>query len=353
MAERLTIDVVRTWLKAVEPGREFHYTKVLDGQVDPSLFGHVRKMMHDLVRSKEIRPSGNRDGFYRVIAKVKPVRWWEANASTYYGLRHPTGHKDNTSFRWEEMVNISPGDLILIGGVSNYGKSCLALNYLAENIDSHDCLLMGNEYTTLDGMPSPKFKRRLDDMSWVKWFKTSGEPKFQLLPVRSDFDSYVEKGKLNIIDWINMPENPYLIGRVLEDIKANLGDGVAIVVVQKSRTSELGVGGQFTEHFADLYLTIDPYADWQSRVTVGKVKDAKGRATGRGWAFKIEDSGANLADIHEITRCPNCYGKGSTQKGRCNDCDGVGWVEMGTESRDTAPQVRRAKGSQHKRRTKE
>ena len=174
------------------------------------------------MQSKDIKPSGNRDGFYKVIAKVKPVKWWEADSSVYFDLRHPMGHKDNTAFRWDELLNISPGDLIVIGGVSNYGKSCLVLNYLAENIDLHDCLVMGNEYTTLDGIPSPKFKRRLDNMSWVKWFNGSSEPKFQLLPVRADFDSYVEKGKLNIIDWINMPENPYLIGKVLEDIKASL-----------------------------------------------------------------------------------------------------------------------------------
>ncbi len=333
MGEQLTIDVVRTWLKQVGLDREFHYTKVLDGQVAQPLYGHLRKMMHDLVQSKEIKPSGNRDGFYRVLAKATPVKWWEADGSVYFDLGHPTGHKDNTRFAWEELVNISPGDLILIGGVSNYGKSCLALNYLGENIDRYNCLVMGNEYTTLDGIPSPKFKRRLENMSWVQWFNGSGEPKFQLLPIRADFDCYVEKGKLNIIDWINMPENPYLIGRVLEDIKANLGDGVAIVVVQKSRTSELGVGGQFTEHFADLYLTIDPYGDWQSRVTIGKVKDAKARATGRSWAFKIEDSGANLAEIREIARCGKCYGKGVTARGRCFDCDGVGWVEM-----DQSPQ---------------
>jgi|GEM_PF-3187778 len=333
MGEKLTIEVVRTWLKEVESGREFHYTKVLEGSVAPSLYGHLRKMMHDLVQSKDLKPSGNKDGFYKVVAKVEPVKWWEADASVYYNIRHPRGHKDNTGFGWEELINISPGDLILIGGVSNYGKSCLALNYLGENIDLHDCLVMGNEYTTLDGMPSPKFKRRLENMSWVEWFDRFGKPKFQLLPVRADFDNYVEKGKLNIVDWINMPENPYMIGKVLEDIKTNLGDGVAIVVVQKSRTSELGVGGQFTEHFADFYLTIDPYGDWQSRVTIGKVKDTKGRATGRSWAFKIEDSGANLAEIRELSRCVKCYGKGITPKGRCLDCEGVGWVEMNHDVR--------------------
>jgi len=328
MGEKLTIDIVRTWLKTVDPGREFHYTKVLDGQVDSSLYGHLRKIMHDLTESKDIKPSGNRDGFYKVIAKVQPVKWWEADARVYYDLRHPRSHKDNTTFGLDELVNISPGDLILISGVSNYGKTCVAFNYVGENLGLHRCLVMGNEYTTLDSMPSPKLKRRIDNMNWAHWFNGSNEPQFQLLPVRAEFESYVQKGALNVIDWINMPENPYLIGRVLEDIKAKLGDGVAIVVIQKSRTSDLGVGGQFTEHFADLYLTIDPYGDFQSRITIGKVKDSKGRATGRGWAFKIEDNGANLAAIREIEKCRKCFGKGMTQKGRCCDCDGLGWVEM-------------------------
>jgi hypothetical protein len=332
----LTTNEVKLWLDTIEPNKEFHYTKILNGLVQPDSYPALRRITSDLVEQRLIKSSGLRDGNFVKIKKIEPVKWWEANAEEYYELRHPMSHVDQTTFAWQDMVNFSPGDVIIIGGVSNFGKSCLALNYLAENMDKHECLLMGNEYTALDGMPSPKFKRRMGNMKWANYFEDDGSPKFQLLPVNSDFGSYVESGKLNIIDWINMPEQPWMIGRIIEDIKKNLGMGMAVIVLQKSRFSELAYGGQGTEHFTDFYITLDPYglpdddSPIETRVTLGKVKDPKEgvRVGGRSWAFQIVDGGANLKNIREVIMCKKCKGKGRfTTGGSCSDCYGNGWTE--------------------------
>ena len=331
--KRLTTDEVRAWVDFIEPGREFHYTKALDGLVHPSMYDSLRKIMYELVKQRVIKPSGMHDGVYKKIQIIEPVKWWEADSSAYYDITHPHSIIDLSTFGWGDIVNISSGDCIVVAGVSNFGKSSVVLNYLARNIDTHQCLLMGNEYTTLDGMPSPKFKRRIESMN-VNWFKEDGSPKFELLPVSADYDCYVQSGKLNIIDWINEPENPYMIGRIMENIKKNIGDGIAVIVVQKNRVNDQGVGGQFTEHFADMYLSLDPYnvdVFPETRITLGKVKDTKQgvRATGRSWVFSIRDNGANLNNIREVTRCKSCYGKGYTHSGKCPNLDCVaGWVAL-------------------------
>jgi hypothetical protein len=277
LLEELTQELVEAWIKTAP--EEFHYTKTLDGLVEPQGYAHLRKIISRCVQKRLIKPIDRR-GNYRVVKHIEPVKWWDADESEYFDLNFPWGHEDDTYFGFADYVKLSPGDLVIISGVSNTGKSALALNILAENVDKYPCVLMGNEYTTLDGEPSPKFKRRMLNMKWVQWHN-GVNPKFDLLPVRSDFEDYVRPGYLNIIDWINITDQFYKIGKVLEDIKTGIGKGLAVVVLQKEEEATLGRGKGFTRDLADLYLTIDPFGDWESRLTVGKVKDSKSAVTGK------------------------------------------------------------------------
>lgn len=327
MTEKLSIDIVRFWCKMATG--DYHYTKVLDGQVDPLSYPQLRKIMHDLVKERGIKPSGNHDGIYRTIKEVKSVRWQEADETKYFDLIYPMGHGgDESCFGFEDLISLSEGDLIVIGGVSNAGKSAVVLNLLGENIDKHECILMGNEYTTLDGKPSPKFKRRMMRMDWADWMDGDGNAKFELLPIRENFEDYIQAGKLNMIDWINLTDQFYKIGKILEDGKVAVGDGLLVAVLQKGEGVDLARGKDFTKDLADLYITIDFYGETESRLTVGKVKEPKARITGRSWAFRIVDSGANLHNIREIRKCYACWGRGYTKQGRCDKCIGKGYIEI-------------------------
>ncbi len=263
---------------------------------------------------------------YRVLQEIEPVRWWEAEDDEVFDFAFPWGHEDNTDFGFSDLMSIYPGDLIVISGVSNSGKSALALNILGENVDKHPCVLMGNEYTALDGQPSSKFKGRMMRMKWVDWFTENGA-KFDLLPIRSNFEDNIQPDKINIIDWINLTDQFYQIGRIIEDIKAKIGKGVAIVVLQKEEDATLGRGKGFTRDMADAYFTVDPYGEWQGRLAIQKVKTPKGRVYNRHWAFSIVDGGANLHNIREIYKCHKCWGKGYTKNGKCIECEGFGYTE--------------------------
>jgi len=271
-------------------------------------------------------------GLYRKVKRVEPIRWHLADEGKFLELAYPKSRDDNTEFGFEDYINLSPGDLIVVGGVSNYGKSALVLNIMGENVDKYEFLLMGNEYATLGGRPSPKFKRRMMRMNWVNWLNGEGEPKFTLLPIRANFEDYIEPDKINIIDWINLTTEFYRIGQIIEDIKAGLGDGLAIIVLQKEEEAEMARGKGFTRDLADVYFTIDPFGDWQSRLTVGKVKDYKKRITGRMWGFSIVDGGANLHNIREIKKCPDCRGKGYIRFGQgykpCEGCEGLKYLDI-------------------------
>jgi len=304
-----------------------------DWQLAPEYRRQLRAVLSKIASSADlIKPSGTRDGWIKVLRKIEPVRWWEADEKAYFELSFPRGHEDNSGFGFEKLFKISPGDLIVIGGVSNFGKTAMALNILAENMDKFTCVLMGNEYTTLDGMPSPKFKRRMMRMTWAEWMDGNNQPKFELLPVRSDFEDYIQPNKANIIDWINLEGGKlYEIGKVFEDIKEAVGQGVAVAVLMKEEDATLARGRGFTKDLADIYMVIDPYGELESRLQFIKVKEPTGRVYNRHWAFRLIDGGANFCDIREIKRCPRCYGKGYTKQGKCDTCFGKGYKELGDE----------------------
>ena len=172
-------------------------------------------------------------------------------------------------------------------------------------------------------------------MDWVQWVDGNGKRKFELLPVGSDYEDYVEADCLNVIDWISLPGEYYLIDRVLNTIKDGVGlHGLSVTVIQKNKNAEFGEGGQRSERYADLVLKIDRYGENESILTIGKVKAAKGKSpTGRMWAFTITDYGANLQYIREVVRCPKCWGKGyigrNSEKKRCPSCEGKKYIDKG------------------------
>jgi len=329
--QELNKNIVRVWLQDIDDNKEFHYKAVLLGQIStPAIDNRLRKIFHDLSKERIIKSSGKRDGWYKKIKRVEPIRWWEADEDNVLDFGFPRGYDDGSAFGFEDLFEIFPGDLIIISGTSNYGKTAIAVNIMAENIDRFKCVLMGSEYTAADGKISPKFKRRLNRMTWAKWMNENGTPKFTLLPIGSDFEDYVQADQLNIIDWITLPGEYYLIDSVLKSIKDRVGNGIVVAVIQKKRGEEWGEGGERTERYADVYLRIDPFGQFESLITVGKVKAPKSKATGRSWAFKIVDYGANLHSIREMVKCPKCWGKGYTGSTnnykKCDVCEGKKFI---------------------------
>jgi len=317
MAEygKLTRQMVETFVDLEED--EFSLEKLrLKHNIDPAS-STFKMAISNLKEKRRIKWIGR--GMYRKVKPVEPVVWWEGETEDPLDFRFPRSYDDDTEFGIENMVEVFAGDLVLLTGRTNGGKTAIALR-----------VLMGSEYTAANGQASPKFKRRMKRMSWANWLK-DGKPRFDLLPVGADYEDYVELDKLNIIDWISLPGEYYLIDRVMKAIKDRVGKGVAVVVLQKNKDAEFAEGGERTQRYADVELRIDAFGKSESLLTIGKVKAPKGRATGRTFAFEIIDYGANLLNIREVVRCNNCRGKGYTGRAdnwkRCTACHGLKYVE--------------------------
>lgn len=310
-------------------------------KIDPASpsWDTLKTLMHNFSKGegKLVKPSGLNDGNYHVVTQVRPVRVFadDRERRPPFQLFFPKDFNTGMEMFFAEFIVIREGDLITIGGVSNYGKTAVALNFCGENI-RYNPVLMGNEYTTRIGEtdeyePTPRFLNRLDNMDWVEWVNSDGQDAFTLLPVREDYAEHIVKDRINIIDWVNLDANKlYDISKVEDDIKAEIGRGIAVIVLQKGEEGNMARGGQFTKDFTDCELIIDRFTERESMLTIGKVKEYTKPVIGKKFAFGIAQ-GVKIVNFREIVKCLTCYGKGWKKSGNtsipCDDCNKTGYID--------------------------
>jgi len=273
----------------------------------------VQKLSYEIQTGK--LEKSNR--IYRYINKDKDIiDWYNSNIDSTINIKWPKG-RDGTKFGFDGCVCISPGDIIVVAGVSNMGKTTFAQNFLWENMDTYPCVLMGNEYTPV------KFKRRISRMTWNDPI-IDGKPKFELIKRLENWADIVEPDKVTIIDWIALPANElYNIGHVIQGIQSKVGNGIALIVLQKDEASNLGRGRAFSEELASLYLTID-----KGRMSVRKAKEWFQHDPNREvYGFDITNGGVEFRNIRPLTKCFNCKGSGQVKGNECYSCHGTGYVE--------------------------
>jgi len=259
------------------------------------------------------------DRLYRYINNsFKYINWVNANITETIDLKYPYGLDDNSQFGFDGRITISPGDVICIAGVSNMGKTCFCQNLLWLNMDDFPCTLMGNEYTPA------KFKRRVSHMTWRNPIKEDGTPKFELIERRENWKDIIRPDNINIIDWINLSDNFYQIGKIIEGIQSKLNKGIAVIALQKDEAKKRGLGGHFSEDLSSLYLTID-----FGRLTIIKAKEwHEFNPNNKIYGFDIVNYGTQFHRIRQIKKCNHCWGSGTYRGSRCEECEGTGYIDM-------------------------
>ena len=266
---------------------------------------------------------------YRVINKdVKTIDWINAEEAETIPVVWPYGRADDSHFGFDGHVCIHPGDVIVVAGRSNVGKTTVLQNFLWDNMDRFRCFVMANEY-----VPS-KFKSRTARMTWANPLNDDGTAKFGLIDRRDGWADVIEPDSINIIDWMNVTDNFYQIGAIIEGIQAKLSKGIVMIAIQKNAGAELGRGGSFSEDLSSLYLSLD-----FNRLTVRKAKDWYDHNPNHEmYGFEIVNGGTQFHNIRKVVACRVCRGsgqiwcKGSGQE-KCGGCAGVGYIDA-RESED-------------------
>jgi hypothetical protein len=213
-----------------------------------------RQTIHRLLKEDVIVKSGNKENMYRKVNDdCKPLDWINCKTDEY-PMRLP--------LQLDQLVRVMPGNIILLAGESNAGKSAMALRIACMNMQTYSVHYFSSE------MGEEEFKDRLSGfedegislLTWnnhVKFYERSG-----------NYADIVKPNDLNVFDYLEAPsDKPAMVGDYLRDIHARLKAGVAVVSLQRAKGAEFGRGGQFTLDKPRLYLNIDP-----NRVKIVKAK---------------------------------------------------------------------------------
>jgi len=188
-----------------------------------------------------IERHGNKNGCYRRI---------EHDCDSMDFMQAETESLDLwLPFNIHQLVEIMPGNIILLAGSPNAGKTGLLLNIIRSNQAKFDVHYFNSE------MGSGELKKRLmlfDDMSIDMW-------RFKAWERSLNFSDVIKPGpgKLNIIDYLEIHDNFYEIGGKLASIHDKLKGAVAIVALQKNKGCDTGLGGFRSLEKPRLYLSME------------------------------------------------------------------------------------------------
>ncbi len=189
-----------------------------------------------------IEKYGTERGVYRRIERDYETSDW-LNASTdEFDIALP--------FDLNKHVKVYPGNIIIFAGTANVGKTSVLLNILRDNMHKYPMHYVSSEAgavemksrVTLFNSPAPK--------DW----------RFEFIERSSNFGDLIrchsDTKRIWIIDFLEMPENPWQITQPIREIHTNLKNGVCVLALQKKTGTDIGRGGEGTLEKPRLYVSV-------------------------------------------------------------------------------------------------
>ncbi len=191
-----------------------------------------------LAESGKLTPCGDKRGCYRIVEESEEIDWKSADIENTYPIKWP--------FEIEKYVTIYPGNIIVLAGEKNAGKTALLHNLIKLNQDSHKIIYFNSE----SGKEEMKLRlSKHEDISLEAWhFKTFARS--------TNFPEAVHPDRLNIIDYYELTDNFYQIGGEIRKIHDRLRKGICVIALQKKVGAETGRGGDFSREKSRLYMTM-------------------------------------------------------------------------------------------------
>lgn len=181
--------------------------------------------------------------FRRVMNGAQPMEWQDADTSQILDIKWP--------FQLEDYVNMYPKNIAIVAGSPDSGKTAFLLNVIHKNQYNFNISYYSSEMGALE------LKTRLEKFEYPidAW-------QFKAFERSSNFADVIDPDGINIIDFLEVSDNFYLVGQELRDIFDVLNNGVAVIALQKKRntkatTFDLGRGAEFGLEKPRLYLSID------------------------------------------------------------------------------------------------
>jgi len=243
MSEKLTQVIVKSWIETTLGW--WHY-RDLDKDLDivsPEGKAHRRLILKRFCDEGVVERQPGKEGIFRRVDSLAPIiPWQEADASNTVNLKFPFG--------LEKWVSIYPKNVMLLAGTFNAGKTAYCLDFIRLNQHRSEIAdLLPIEYFSSE-MGAEEMKLRLSKFSISDWAFNARERS-------TNFADVVKPDKINVIDYLEVTNDFYLVANEISNIFNKLHKGVALITVQKKRGAELGRGAEFSAEKPRLYLSLD------------------------------------------------------------------------------------------------
>lgn len=208
----------------------------------------VRQVLKRMKDAGAIEKVGSKDGIYRrIVNECENIDFLNAPSSEFE-IKYPFGIED--------YVITHPGNIIIVAGAPNSGKTAFLLNLVEMNMDRHDIVYFSSEMGAVELRDRlSKFKRPLT--SW----KVSAKER------SSNFADVIRPDSINIIDYLEVHEDFWKVGGMIKQIFDKLKKGIAAIALQKNPGVSYGLGGARSLEKARLYLSMDNH---KIRIEKGK-----------------------------------------------------------------------------------
>jgi hypothetical protein len=224
------------------------------------LKGSVRQVFCRLRAEGKIVGTGKRAGWYRKpdtdlveidYAHVSEEERMSLNLVWPFGI--------------ENLVQIHPRAIVIVAGTSDAGKTAFCLNFCRLNKDYHKINYFSCEMNKTD------FSIRLEPFVQELGEKLSvWEKKVKMYERGGDFQDVIRPNEINIVDFLERFEDYPKVGADIKAIFDKLDKGIAIIAIQQTPFTNLGIGGWKSVEKSRLYLSLH-----HNEITIVK---------GKGWA---------------------------------------------------------------------
>lgn len=199
---------------------------------------NLRVALHRLVSDGIIERIEGRDGFFRKIEVESNEIDWESCDHTIVDVKWP--------FNIESLYQCLPKNITVVAGSPDAGKTAFCLNFAMLNMDRYPIKYFSSEMGALE------LKTRLKKfpIPVKKWKQV------KFIERNSNFADIIDPDGINVVDYIEAPEEAWKIATPINEIFRKLQKGICIIALQKPRGRDVARGGESTLDRPRLYLSM-------------------------------------------------------------------------------------------------
>lgn len=268
--EKLTQAIVEVWISETT-GRFNSATICEELSIAPDLKDYLRTILKRCRDKNFITPIPGRHGWYRYV-DTKAVRMdlVNANPQNTLNIKWPFGI--------ERYVRLYKGNLVILYGSKDAGKTAVAINLLKLNLGSFRLRYLNSD------MGDAELRSRLekfDDVTIEQW-----QHYVDFIERSYGFADLIDPNAINIVDFLEVHKDFFAIGEPIKEMLDKIEEGLLVVILQKNPGAELPIGKMRSLDKAKLAINLDP-----GKITLAVAKNWQDGITsspkGKSWTYKL------------------------------------------------------------------